>query len=187
MHSADFVNENQGEEIKMEEYIQCFDESGRPTESRSRKLVPGRFLHGVANVAVVSLASEVLCSLRAISPSDVDSGKTQSYLGGGLKPGEDHVTAAVRELFEETGLNVRARELCRIDIGMAATSKRYYQTFVVVVPQRFEPVCKNREIVAFCWLSIAEYWRRVNSDWSAWCGRLKRLHLDRIRDLLAES
>jgi 8-oxo-dGTP pyrophosphatase MutT (NUDIX family) len=106
-------------------------------------------------------------------------------LGGGLKPGEDHLAAAMRELFEEAGLKICPEELRRIDMGMAAESKRYYQTFVVVVPQQFEPVCDNGEITAFYWLQVDEYWRRVNSDWDAWCGRLKDWHLEKIRIFLA--
>jgi 8-oxo-dGTP pyrophosphatase MutT (NUDIX family) len=62
-----------------------------------------------ARVLVVDAANRVLM-LRGFDPAD----PAQRYwftVGGGLEPGESVVEAAVRELFEETGLRLSVADL----------------------------------------------------------------------------
>ncbi|KAM7213375.1 NUDIX hydrolase domain-like protein [Rhypophila decipiens] len=53
--------------------------------------------------------------------------KRDSYYklpGGGIDPGEDHITAAEREMLEETGASIRVRQIS----GCIATTEEYRGT-----------------------------------------------------------
>lgn len=70
--------------------------------------------------------------------------------GGHLEPGETHVEAAVRELFEETGLVVTAAELgetvwSQDFMGEPAPGIRrpYHEEWWLLRTERFEPVDTN--------------------------------------------
>jgi 8-oxo-dGTP pyrophosphatase MutT (NUDIX family) len=62
-----------------------------------------------ARVLVVDAANRVLM-LRGFDPAEPEE-RYWFTVGGGLEPGESVIEAAVRELFEETGLRVSAADL----------------------------------------------------------------------------
>lgn len=68
--------------------------------------------------------------------------------GGGVDPGETHEQAAIRELFEETGLVVEnvGESIFSIDFEVAwdaADHDRGHAEYYVVRCERFEPVSTN--------------------------------------------
>lgn len=68
--------------------------------------------------------------------------------GGGVDPGETHEQAAIRELFEETGLVIDAvgEPVWSIDFDVAwddADHDRGHAEYYVVRCERFEPVSTN--------------------------------------------
>lgn len=68
--------------------------------------------------------------------------------GGGVDPGEDHARAAVRELFEETGLVVDSvgEPVWSLDFGVAwdeADHDRGHAEYYLVRCDRFEPASTN--------------------------------------------
>ena len=68
--------------------------------------------------------------------------------GGGVDPGEDHLQAAVRELFEETGLVVETvgEPVWNHDFDVvwdAADHSTGHAEFYVHITQNFEPVNTN--------------------------------------------
>jgi 8-oxo-dGTP pyrophosphatase MutT (NUDIX family) len=87
--------------------------------------------------------------------------------GGGVDPGESHGEAAVRELFEETGLVVESvgEPVWSLDFDVAwntADHDRGHAEFYVVRCERFEPVSTNWtesehvDVTAHGWFTAAD-------------------------------
>lgn len=66
------------------------------------KPMPRPIVRNAARVLLVDPAGRVLL-IRGHDPEEPQAGHWWLTPGGGLEPGEDAVTAAVREAFEETG------------------------------------------------------------------------------------
>ena len=87
--------------------------------------------------------------------------------GGGVDPGESHDQAAIRELFEETGLVIDGvgESVFSIDFDVAwdaADHDRGHAEYYVVRCERFEPVSTNWtddehiDVTAHRWFTAAE-------------------------------
>ena len=61
-----------------------------------------------------------------------------AFPGGKLEPGEDALSGGLRELFEETGLRIEAREpLCRTVVEVSFGDKHYeIENFALEVDER---------------------------------------------------
>lgn len=90
--------------------------------------------------------------------------------GGGVDPGETHEQAAIRELFEETGLVVDSvgEPVWSLDFAVAwddADHDRGHAEYYVVRCERFEPASTNWtedehiDVTAHGWFTAAELLR----------------------------
>lgn len=88
-----------------------YDENGEKTSrvhTRGKPMKPGDY-HLGAIIVVVNRGREILCTLR--SPEKRVYPGVWENTGGGVLAGEDSLTAAVRELKEETGIRAAPEEL----------------------------------------------------------------------------
>lgn len=88
-----------------------YDENGRPTgrtHPRGAPMQPGEY-HLACTVVLINKKGEVLCTRRA-PEKELCPGMWESP-GGGVQAGESSLSAAVRELGEETGLALEPGQL----------------------------------------------------------------------------
>lgn len=113
--------------------------------------------HGAAGVLFFHAESgRFLVNLRS---KMVNHGGTWSTLGGAIDEGETPLQGAVREAHEETGTLPKSGEVIaeteyRVD-GDDGSSWSYH-TFVVAVPEMFEPVRSDWESEGSYWLTLQE-------------------------------
>lgn len=96
---------------KAMELWDVYDENGNKTgrvHTRGKPMAPGD-CHLGAIIVVVNRSREILCTLR--SPEKKLYPGIWENTGGGVLAGEDSLTAAVRELKEETGISAKPEEL----------------------------------------------------------------------------
>lgn len=110
------------------EFWDVLDKDGNSkgyTHERGKPVTEGDY-HLVVGIIVTTPDKRVLLTLRH---PDKPSGNTWEITGGSAVAGEDSVTAAQRELYEETGISVPKESLkfCRKYIG-AHTIYHLYHT-----------------------------------------------------------
>lgn len=91
---------------KRTEIFEIVDEHDRVIGQAPRSRCHGdpRLVHRVAHVLVFNRRGELLLQKRALT-KDVQPGRWDTSVGGHLDPGEDYLTAAVREMEEELGIS----------------------------------------------------------------------------------
>lgn len=93
------------------ELVDVYDSDGNRTgriHRRGSPMAPGEFCLAAA-ITIFDRRGRVLCTLR--SPEKAGAPNTWESPGGSIRAGEDSRQGAVRELWEETGIAVRAEEL----------------------------------------------------------------------------
>ncbi|HMK42855.1 MAG TPA: NUDIX domain-containing protein [Dissulfurispiraceae bacterium] len=88
-----------------EELIEVVAPDGRVLDTVSRSAVHGNpdLLHKVVHILVFNTAGALLLQRRSMK-KDVAPGRWDTSVGGHVSPGEDNMTAALREMEEELGI-----------------------------------------------------------------------------------
>lgn len=133
-----------------------FDENRQPLGKRAGRrdpMVKGEF-HIVVVVCVVNDRNEMLLTLRA--PGKEKYPDTWENTGGALEAGEESRTAAVRELFEETGIQVGENELHLLDSQMEEYA--FIDVYVVRKDVPLESLrLQEGETADARWASLSEF------------------------------
>jgi len=170
-----------------EEFLQCFDEQGNPTEGRPRsqvKTLPYQYWHGVCNIFVVNNAGQILCSKR--SPLIENPGKWQPYFGGHVSAGLSFTQTAIKELQEESGIIITEPDLFLLENATYPDQKKFFRTFVILYN---EPTINlagtDGEITEYKWMNMKEYLKESEANPDGWCGSCKPERQKLIREWLA--
>jgi len=106
------------------EYWDLYDKNRKPLNKIHQRGVPlnDREYHIVVSVITVNSKNQILITHR--DPNKEIYPDLWEITAGSVISGETSINAALRELFEETGINVSADELIKIDTVMGTTKGR---------------------------------------------------------------
>lgn len=107
-----------------------------------------------AGLLLIAPTGRILLAERSRS---VGSGGLWSTPGGGLEPGEDELTAAAREVYEELALNLHGEPFHQRFATETRSGKgRVYTTFVMDVTKEYKVIPANYETESVGWFTIEE-------------------------------
>lgn len=170
-----------------EEFLQCYNEHGHPTQGRPRSVVkslPYRYWYGVTKIWVVNDKAELMVSRRAETLSG-NPGKWQTYFGGHVTMGMSFQDTAVKELAEEAGLRVRPEDLFLIAKGRNDAKKNFFEMYTYHFNgQPHDLHFVDGEVTDAKWMSMEEYWKEQEQFPEQWCNSCALEFQDKIRDWL---
>ncbi len=98
------------QQASADELFFVVDENDRPLQPVPRKLVHGHSVwHRVAHIWIMN-SSNILCQQRSYQ-KELNPGYWECFFGGHCAPSETYAETALRELHEELGLDVAAKDL----------------------------------------------------------------------------
>lgn len=122
------------------------------THIRGQHMQPGEY-HVVVCVWTVNSSHKILITLR--HPGKDEYPDFWENTAGSAVAGENSKTAALRELFEETGIRANADELTLL--GTRREKNQYADTYIVHKNiERADLKLQEGETVDACWVSLRE-------------------------------
>ena len=141
------------------ERMDLYDAQRRPlgrTAERGEKLPEGIY-HLMAHILVFHPDGRILIQRRQPFKK-YWSGLWDITTGGGALAGEDSRTAAVRELYEETGIKVEKEELILFD--HVITPRIFSDTYLLRLAEEPKIALQSTETVDYAWLTPVELLER---------------------------
>lgn len=122
--------------------------------------IPNGIYHMVCEILVRHTDGDYLLMQRDFRKSNF-GGYYEATAGGSALKGEDKITCAKRELFEETGIEANSLE----EIGRYISSDTiYYQFLCITDCDKTGVSFQEGETVAYRWIPEKEYMLFVNSS-----------------------
>src|SRR3989344_4015196 len=153
------------------ELLQCFDESGKPTEIRIRsevKQLPLRYRYAVARIWLINDAGQIMCSKRGKGVSN--EGKWQTYFGGHVGAGLSIKEVAKIELEEEAGVKRSLDDFYLIEKGYLPERKIFFESYAVKFNGDVADLSLcSREIAGVKWMDMDTYWNEKERNPDNWC------------------
>ena len=138
------------------ELLDLYNENRRPlgrTIERGKRLKTGEY-HLVAAVWTADRDGKLLLTRRA--PEKEFFPNEWENSGGAVLAGETSLEGAVRELYEETGIHVSAKDL--VLLGSSREEHLLVDTYLALIGEPEPPVIlQPGETAGFRWVTLAEF------------------------------
>ncbi len=152
----------------MGEIWDLYDISGNKSniriERNSRETIPDGLYHIVCDILVVHKDGTYLLTKRH-PEKDVYPGFWEASAGGSAVSGESPLQCAVRELREETGIQISQDDLRLVNNTHSEKSRSAFFCYVVTVDcPKDSIVLQEKETVDYKWVDRAAFLEHVDSD-----------------------
>lgn len=115
--------------VNSNELLYVVDEFDTPMTPKPRHEVFEKgFWRRTVHVWIMNRKGEILCQKRS-AKKDISPGKWEPAVVGHIGPEDNYFTGAARELFEETGLEVKPEELNLVKIYKDHETREYRGVF----------------------------------------------------------
>ncbi len=152
----------------MGEIWDLYDISGNKSDIRiernSKETIPDGLYHIVCDILVVHKDGTYLLTKRH-PEKDVYPGFWEASAGGSAVSGESPLQCAVRELKEETGIQIKSDDLVLVSHTHSEKSRSSFFSYVVTVDcPKDSVVLQETETVDYKWVDAEEFLEYIDSD-----------------------
>lgn len=145
-----------------------YDNMGRKSEYKkdrySSEPIPDGLYHMVCDILVIHRDGTYLLTKRH-DKKEVYPGYWEASAGGSAQEGESPLQCAVRELKEETGIDIDADSLQLVGHSFSEKSRSTFYSYIARVDcKKDSVVLQEGETVAYKWVDTAEFLAYVDSD-----------------------
>lgn len=154
---------------KADELFFVVDEHDQPLEPLPRKLVHGHGVwHRVSHIWLQNDKGQLLCQQRSLE-KELLPGFWECFFGGHSRPGESYEETAQRELREELGLDIAAKEFHFWKVHKFSESTGYNNEFMGIFVVRWNgdasrPTFEDGEVTQIAWKDAATIRRAILSE-----------------------
>ena len=144
--------------IRPDELLFTVDDNNNPITHVKRRIAHEKGLwHRTSGIWVISKNRKILCQKRSLK-KDIKPGFWEAFFGGHVGPNESYSSNAKSELQQETGINVKEKDLHPYKVFKSASShNEFQQVFAVVLDkERDDFLFEKEEIVELKWIEQEE-------------------------------
>lgn len=171
-----------------EELLACFNREGNELTPQPRRVALAQpfpeYYHAVVNIWVVDKDANILCSLRSGKVAG-NPNKWQTYFGGHVTAGMPFEETAIKELQEESEVNINLKELILTEEGVYEPHKHFFKNYILKTnPENLALNFTDGEIAETKWFSFNDYKKDSNLSPEKWCNGLEAESFKNIQIIL---
>lgn len=153
--------------INSKELLFVVDEENNPIEPKPRDETHSKnYWHRTAHIWIINKNGEILCQQRSLL-KDKHPGFWEPFFGGHLSPNEEYDTGAVKELYEELGIQNTKDTLQYFDIVKSEKSYEFQGIFLYTFNNEKLTLEKD-EVSQIKWYKLYEIKQIVQNKNGTW-------------------
>jgi isopentenyl-diphosphate delta-isomerase len=155
--------------IDKDELLFVVDGNDNPLEPKPRKEVHAKkYWHRVSHIFVKNPSNQILCHQRSML-KDSNPGKWNVVFGGHLAPGEDYLTGAINELYEEASIKADSFDLKLLEIYKMTEAAEFQAVYLLEWDGAIEDLhFEKEEIDQLKWIEISKLQKLISVQDPNW-------------------